>query len=61
MLLVMLFARAHVNDFWKAKAKVPFVDGYNEAITRSNDLLQIMKYLEWSWALTSVCAGFLGY
>jgi hypothetical protein len=25
---VTLFVRAHVSNFWKAKAKVPFVDGY---------------------------------
>jgi hypothetical protein len=27
-LVVTLFVRAHVSNFWKAKAKVPFVDGY---------------------------------
>jgi hypothetical protein len=27
-LVLTLFVRAHVSNFWKAKAKVPFVDGY---------------------------------
>lgn len=28
MLVLVLFVRAHVSNFWKGKAKVPFVDGY---------------------------------
>jgi len=27
-LVITLFVRAHVSNFWKGKAKVPFVDGY---------------------------------
>jgi hypothetical protein len=27
-LVLTLFVRAHVSNFWKAKAKVPFVQGY---------------------------------
>lgn len=27
-LVLTLFVRAHVSNFWKAKAKIPFVDGY---------------------------------
>ena len=27
-LVLTLFVRAHVSNFWKAKAKVPFIDGY---------------------------------
>lgn len=28
LLVATLFVRAHVSNFWKGKAKVPFVDGY---------------------------------
>lgn len=27
-LVLTLFVRAHVSNFWKAKAKIPLVDGY---------------------------------
>lgn len=27
-LVLTLFVRAHVSNFWKAKAKIPFIDGY---------------------------------
>ncbi|THX41061.1 hypothetical protein D6C78_02031 [Aureobasidium pullulans] len=60
-LVVTLFVRAHVSNFWKGKAKVPFVDGYNEAIQKTGELLQILEYLEYTWAGTALASGLVGY
>ncbi|CAD0110727.1 unnamed protein product [Aureobasidium uvarum] len=58
-LVLTLFVRAHVSNFWKAKAKVPFVDGY--AISKTGELLQILEYLEYTWAGTALASGLVGY
>lgn len=48
-------------NFWTEKAKVPMVDGYNEAIDKTKYLIVTLQYLEYSWVLTSLVAGVLGY
>ncbi|MCJ1302294.1 hypothetical protein MMC08_005097 [Hypocenomyce scalaris] len=48
-----LAARAHVKGFWRAKAKVPLVDHYNEAITTSNRLSVLLAWLAGTWAASS--------
>jgi len=78
-LVLTLFVRAHVSNFWKAKAKVPFVDGYvrraslgcslyhmltssqNEAISKTGELLQVLEWLEYTWAGTALASGLVGY
>ena len=50
----------HVKNFWTAKAKVPFVDGYNEGISRSQEIIKILALLSGSWALTAVVGLLLG-
>ncbi|PSK46090.1 hypothetical protein C1H76_8847 [Elsinoe australis] len=61
MLLVTLLARGYMYNFWTEKAKVPMVDGYNEAIDKTKYLIVTLQYLEYSWVLTSLVAGVLGY
>ncbi|KAF7846387.1 hypothetical protein BT93_L4475 [Corymbia citriodora subsp. variegata] len=60
-LIVTLFARSHVSNFWTVKAKIPLVDGYNDAISKTKELMQIMEYLEYSWVATALVSGLLGY
>ena len=48
----MAAAYAHITGFWKAKAEVPFVTGFNEGIRKSNDLRQLLVSLGVGWALT---------
>ncbi|KAA6407930.1 MAG: hypothetical protein FRX48_08281 [Lasallia pustulata] len=52
-IVTTLSARAHVSNFWRAKAKVPFVDHYNEAITKTNRLKIQLAYLAGTWAISS--------
>ena len=51
---IALAAHVHVKNFWHAKAKVPFVDGYNEGISRSQEIIKILLLLGGSWAVTAV-------
>ena len=52
-IVTTLAARAHVEGFWRAKAKVPLVDHYNEAITTSNRLRVLLAWLAGTWAASS--------
>jgi len=56
-LAAALAARAHVKDFWDGKAKVPFVQGYNEAISGTAELMQVMAVLGGIWGIEAVVAG----
>lgn len=47
-------AHIHVKNFWTAKAKVPFVDGYNEGISRSQEIIKILTVLSGSWGVTAL-------
>lgn len=61
VLVATLFSKAHVGGFWKSKAKVPFVDGYNEAISKTKTILQILEWLQYSWAGTTLIGSLIGY
>lgn len=61
MLIGMLFARSHVSNFWSNKAKVPFVEGYNEAISKTKEVMTVMEYLEYSWVATALLGAIIGY
>lgn len=52
-------AYLHITGFWKAKAEVPFVTGFNEGIRKSNDLRRLFVSLGIGWAFTGM-VGFLG-
>ncbi|KAL8967713.1 MAG: hypothetical protein Q9197_005282 [Variospora fuerteventurae] len=47
----------HNRSFWKAKAKVPFVGGFNEAIQKSKEIRQLMVPMALGWGLV----GLLGW
>jgi len=51
---VCVFTRAHIANFWAHKAKVPFVQGYNDAITSTNVIKEQLGFLASSWILTSL-------
>ncbi|KAL8889328.1 MAG: hypothetical protein Q9215_003357 [Flavoplaca cf. flavocitrina] len=39
----------HNQNFWKAKAKVPFVGGFNEGIEKSKEIRQLLFVLGIAW------------
>ncbi|KAJ9637286.1 hypothetical protein H2201_001685 [Coniosporium apollinis] len=48
-----LAARIHLQNFWKGKAKVPFVEGYNDAISQTGAIMQQLAVLTGVWALSA--------
>lgn len=40
---------------------MPFVDGYNEAIQKTGEMMQVLEWLEWSWVGTALGAYLVGY
>ncbi|KJY01273.1 hypothetical protein TI39_contig298g00056 [Zymoseptoria brevis] len=69
LLLIVLFARGHIKNYWApsdgktvgVRLPVPNMGDYNEAQKRTEDLLKILEYLEYSWVVTSFINGMLGY
>lgn len=61
VLLAVLFSRSHVADFWASKAKVPLVDGFNDAISSTKEILQLLQWLEWSWVGVALVGAICGY
>lgn len=51
------FTSMYISGYWKAKAQVPFMTQYNDAIRRSNDLRRLLIALSPGWAFT----GAVGY
>ena len=73
MLVVVLGARRYIKNFWApgqdsrgkdAGTKVPLLPSmaeYNLAVEKTEDLLKVLEYLEYSWLITSFVTGMVGY
>ncbi|EXJ96093.1 hypothetical protein A1O1_01219 [Capronia coronata CBS 617.96] len=46
-------AGRHLRNFWRGKAKVPFLTDYNDGVSASNQLLQTLGVLAVSWIISS--------
>lgn len=55
-----LGARIHMADFWGAKPKVPFVQGFNEAIDETKMVWAQLQWIQWSWIVVGVMELALG-
>ena len=53
-------AYMHLTGFWKAKAEVPFLTGFNEGIRKSNDLRRLFVSLALGWAFAGLVEFFWG-
>ena len=51
---VALGARVHIGNFWQGKARVPFVQGYNKGMRKTEELRRILGWLATSWVITGV-------
>lgn len=72
MLVIVLAARAYVKNFWAPTEdsrgkdvgpKVPLLpnmEDYNLAVQKTEDLLKVLEYLEYSWLLTSMVTFVVG-
>ncbi|KAI0910169.1 hypothetical protein F4823DRAFT_562227 [Ustulina deusta] len=70
MALAVFAARAYLRDFWARKSgkpvtanKIPLpkMEGYNEALERTQKSLQVLGWLTISWAASSALALIEGY
>lgn len=73
MLLAVLFARGHIKNYWtpykdrqgkNSGYKVPALpnlEDYQLAQTKTDDLLQVLEYLEYAWLGSCVVGGMVGY
>ena len=50
----------HNRGFWKAKAKVPFVGGFNEGIQKSKEIRELLLWLSVGWVLIGVVGWMWG-
>jgi hypothetical protein len=55
-------AHTHIHDFWRSKAKVPFLNDFDDAITLTNQMSIYLAYLAGSWAISALAlfGGVLG-
>lgn len=71
MLFIVLGARQYLKNFWTpaqdsrgkdvgAKVPLPNMEDYNLAVQKTEDLLEVLKYLEYSWLITMVVGGVVG-
>ena len=56
-LAVQLAARMHVKEFWDNKAKIPFVEGYNETISGTAEIVRVLGLSGSLWAMVIVQLG----
>lgn len=56
-LAVQLATRMHVKGFWDNKAKIPFVEGYNEAISGTAEIVRVLGLSGSLWAMEIVQLG----
>ncbi|KAF4307840.1 hypothetical protein GTA08_BOTSDO03461 [Botryosphaeria dothidea] len=49
----IVLTRKHVAGFWENKAKVPFVEGYNEAISSTANIIKSLERLAMGWSMSA--------
>ncbi|KAL8800847.1 MAG: hypothetical protein Q9182_004867 [Xanthomendoza sp. 2 TL-2023] len=54
MLVAIAAAFVHNQNYWKAKAKVPFVGCFNEGVQKSKEIRQLLIVLGLAWGAIGV-------
>ena len=64
MLIIVLISRSYIKSYWTPEGKekgtkvpLPNMDDYNVAVKKTEDLLQVLEYLEYSWVFTSLLSS----
>ncbi|OJD36223.1 methyltransferase domain-containing protein [Diplodia corticola] len=52
-----LLTRQHVAGFWESKPKVPFVEGFNEAISSTAQIIKSLEKLAVGWSFSAAVTG----
>ena len=69
LVILVLLARHHMKNYWAPKdgktvgvrVPLPNMGKYNEAQHATEQLLEVLQWLEWSWVGASLGAGMIGY
>lgn len=69
LLLSVLFAQRHVKSYWAPydgktagpRIPLPSMEDYNEALRRTEALLDTLEHLEYGWVACSFVATMLGW
>ena len=72
MIVFVVAARYYIKNFWTStrdsrgkdiggRVPLPNMNDYNLAVRKTEDLLKVLEYLEYSWVLTTFTAGLVGY
>lgn len=69
LVIIVLLARSHMKNYWAPKdgktvglrVPLPNMGKYNEAQRATEELLEKLQWLEWSWVGASLGAGVIGY
>lgn len=67
LLLLVLFARGHIKNYWAPsdgktvglRIPLPKLGEYNVAQKQTENLLQVLEWLEYSWVATAFINGML--
>ncbi|KKY28202.1 hypothetical protein UCDDS831_g00384 [Diplodia seriata] len=52
-----LLTRSHVAGFWENKAKVPFVEGFNDAISSTAQIIKSLEKLAVGWSVSTAATA----
>jgi hypothetical protein len=69
LILTLVFARRYVKSYWAPsdgknvgiRIPLPKAGDYNRAEQATEQLLQVLQWLEWSWVGTAFAGGVVGY
>ncbi|KAM0710908.1 hypothetical protein Q7P35_001646 [Cladosporium inversicolor] len=69
LVILILLARNHMKNYWAPKdgktvgvrVPLPNMGKYNEAQRATEQLLEVLQWMEWSWVGASLGAGMVGY
>jgi hypothetical protein len=53
-MIVLVASRAHIQNYWQGKAKVPFVGKFNEAIDFQAQIPQLLAGIAGGWTLVEI-------
>jgi len=69
LVIVIMLARSHMKNYWAPsdgktvgmRVPLPNMGQYNEAQRATEQLLEVLQWMEWSWVGASLGAGMVGY
>ena len=51
---ISLLVRTYMLNFWQGNAKIPFLKGYNEALSKTSEIMDALMTLAVSWGVMAL-------